>query len=158
MIEIETKIKIIHIDSLNSNSSSSSSSSGSGALPSACSNYQEITETTRLVSAPGYALGCDTDFPFTNRTHPLWIRFAKPGGTQLPLTTPGMNICGSEGTGWYAGSMPTTIGSIVNGTVCFTWYNSVCRFSTSISVAHCGSFYLYLLPPPPACMIRYCTI
>lgn len=151
------------LGALSSNSSSSlssSSSSGSGTLPSACSNssYQSINDPGRHVYAPGMALGCDNTWPFTNRTNPLWIRFEGPGGTMLPLTTPGMNVCGSEGTGWYDGAMPTSSGSIVNGTACFTWYTSVCRFSVSISVAHCGSYYVYLLPPAPACMSRYCTI
>ncbi len=107
--------------------------------------------------ASGYALGCDNSAPFINRTVPVWIRFIGTGGTTLPLTTPGLNICGSVGTGWYDGDMPSS-GQLVNGTACFTWYDSVCRYSQSISVGNCGSFYIYLLPPPPACMIRYCTI
>ena len=154
----------LFVGALNSNSSSSSlssssSSSGSGTLPSACSNYQSLNnDPTRHVSAPGYALACDNTLPFLNRTTPIWIRFEGPGGTTLPLTTPGTNVCGTEGAGWYDGVMPTTTGSIVNGTVCFTWSTSVCRFSVSISVAHCGSYYIYRLPPAPACMARYCTI
>ncbi|CAF3014499.1 unnamed protein product [Rotaria sp. Silwood2] len=61
-------------------------------------------------------------------------------------------------TGWYDGTMPSSTGQVLNGTACFTWYTSICRFSSSISVANCGSFYIYYLPPPPACMMRYCTI
>lgn len=147
----------ICLDASNS-SSSALSSNGGGALPSACSNYHTLKDAARHVSAPGYALGCDNTSPFINRTHPVWIRFEHPAGTMLPLTTPGMNVCGTEGTGWYDGVMPSSAGSIVNGTACFTWYSSICRFSVSISVAHCGSFYIYLLPPPPACMHRYCAI
>ena len=124
------------VGSLNSNSSSSlsSSSSGSGTLPSACSssNYKSINDASRHVFAPGMALSCDNTQSFTNQTSAVWVRFEGTGGTMLPLTTPGMNVCGTEGTGWYDGAMPTTSGSIVNGTACFTWYNSVCRFSVSI--------------------------
>jgi hypothetical protein len=127
-------------------------------LPSACSAYTTLNDPTRSVNAPGYALGCDNTSPFINRTFPVWIRFIGTGGTTLPLTTPGLNICGSQGTGWYYGAMPTSTGAIVNGTACFTWTTSVCGFSASISVANCGSFYIYLLPPPPICMARYCTI
>jgi len=68
-----------------------------------------------------------------------------------------MNICGTEGTGYFVGTMPSD-GELLNATACFTWYNSVCRFSVSISVANCGSYYVYYLPPAPACMMRYCTI
>ncbi|CAF0863085.1 unnamed protein product [Rotaria sordida] len=138
--------------------STTSSSSSSGSLPSSCSSYTTIDDPTRSISAAGYALGCDNTSPFINRTFPVWIRFIGTGGSTLPLQTPGMNLCGSEGTGWYDGTMPSSTGAIVNGTACFTWYNSVCRFSSSISVANCDSYYIYLLPPAPACMMRYCTI
>ncbi|CAF4417606.1 unnamed protein product, partial [Rotaria sp. Silwood2] len=127
-------------------------------LPSQCSAYTTLDDPTRNIAAVGYALGCDTTAPFINRTYPVWIRFIGTGGTELPLQTPGMNLCGSEGTGWYDGTMPSSTGQVLNGTACFTWYTSVCRFSSSISVANCGSFYIYYLPPPPACMMRYCTI
>lgn len=142
------------------NSTSSSSTSGSTdvvAWTTACSNYTELNDPTRSVFATGYPLNCDNTAPFSNRTSSVWIRFTGTGGTILPLTTPGMNICGSEGTGWYSGTMPSS-GEIINGTACFTWYNSVCRFSQAISVANCGSYYTYYLPPVPACMSRYCTI
>ncbi|CAF0877439.1 unnamed protein product [Adineta ricciae] len=129
-----------------------------GSLPSACSNYTPVDDPTRSINAPGYALGCDNTAPFANQSSPAWIRFIGTGGTTLPLQTPGMNICGSEGTGWYYGTMPSITGEVVNGTACFSWYTSVCRFSVSIIVANCGSFYIYRLPPAPACMMRYCTI
>jgi hypothetical protein len=125
-------------------------------LPSACSAYTTVDDPTRSVNAPGYALGCDNTAPFTNQSSPVWIRFVGTGGTTLPLTAPAMNLCGSAGTGWYDGTMPSS-GATINGTACFTWYTSTCRFSQSISVANCGSFYIYLLPPAPACMMRYCT-
>jgi hypothetical protein len=151
-------LSISGTNSTSSNSLSSSSSSGSRGWPSGCSAYTTLDDPTRNVYAAGYALGCDSTAPFTNRTNPVWIRFTGTGGTTLPLTTPGINLCGSVGTGWYDGSMPSSSGTIVNGTVCFTWYTSVCQYSQSISVANCGSFYIYLLPPAPACMMRYCTI
>ncbi|CAF1601975.1 unnamed protein product [Adineta ricciae] len=129
-----------------------------GSLPSACSNYTPVDDPTRSINALGYALGCDNTAPFANQSTPAWIRFIGTGGTTLPLQTPGMNICGSEGTGWYYGTMPSVTGEVVNGTACFSWYTSICRFSVSITVANCGSFYIYRLPPAPACMMRYCTI
>ena len=138
--------------------SSSSSSGGGGSLSSACSTYITIDDPTRNVNAPGYALGCDNTAPFTNLTSPVWIRFIGTGGSTLPLTTPGMDICGTQGTGWYDGDMPSSTGQIVNGTACFSWYTAVCRYSVSITVANCDSFYIYRLPPAPACMMRYCTI
>ena len=60
--------------------------------------------------APGYPLGCDSTAPFINRTQPVWIRFVGTGGTTLPLQTPGMDLCGSQSTGWYDGAMPSTAG------------------------------------------------
>ncbi len=141
----------------NSTNSSSSSSTDVATWTATCSSYTTLNDPTRSVFATGYALGCDNTAPFINRTTPIWSRFIGTGGTQLPLTTPGLNICGSVGTGWYSGVMPSS-GQIVNGTACFTWTYSVCQYSQSISVANCGSFYIYLLPPAPACMMRYCTI
>ncbi|CAF1031671.1 unnamed protein product [Adineta steineri] len=140
--------------SLTSNSTQTSSS---GTFPSSCSSYTTLNDPTRGVTAPGYALGCDNTAPFLNRTAPVWIRFMGTGGTTLPLTPPGLNLCGSTGTGWYAGAMPSS-GAMVNGTVCFNWDTAVCRYSSFISVVNCGSFYIYNLPPAPACMMRYCTI
>ncbi|CAM4888700.1 unnamed protein product [Rotaria socialis] len=142
---------------LASNSTSSSSSESNGILPNACSAYTTIDDPTRSISAPGYALGCDNTAPFSNQSIGVWIRFIGTGGSTLPLSSPGMNLCGSTGTGWYAGSMPSSTGQITNGTACFTWYTSVCRASVSISVANCNSFYIYFLPPAPICMARYCT-
>lgn len=147
---------------LTASNSSAASNTGTSAsallLQQACSNYTSINDPTRSVFATGYPLGCDNTAPFINRTHRVWIRFEGSGGTILPLATPGMDICGSVGTGWFSGVMPTTYGTMNNATVCFTWYTDICRFSYSISVVHCGSFYSYLLPATPACMMRYCTI
>jgi hypothetical protein len=126
-------------------------------LPPACSAYITINDPTRSVNAPGYALGCDNTPPFTNQSSPVWMRFEGTGGSTLPLAAPSINLCGTTGTGWYSGQMPASSGQISNGTACFSWYTGTCSFSTSISVANCDSFYIYLLPPPPACMMRYCT-
>ena len=139
------------------NSTNSTSRTNYALWSAACSSYQPINDATRNVNAAGYALACDNTGYFANDSNPTWIRFTGSGGTTLPLATPGMNVCGSQGTGWYAGTMPSS-GEMVNGTVCFTWTGSICRFSVSISVANCGSFYIYLLPTVPACMMRYCTI
>ncbi|CAF3870287.1 unnamed protein product [Rotaria magnacalcarata] len=143
---------------LASNSTSSSSSGSSGSLSAACSAYTTIDDPTRSISASGYALGCDNTAPFSNQSIGVWIRFIGTGGSTLPLSSPGMNLCGSTGTGWYAGTMPSSTGQITNGTACFTWYSGVCRASVSIRVANCDSFYIYFLPPAPICMARYCTI
>ncbi|CAF4479012.1 unnamed protein product [Rotaria socialis] len=109
---------------LASNSTSSSSSESNGILPNACSAYTTIDDPTRSISAPGYALGCDNTAPFSNQSIGVWIRFIGTGGSTLPLSSPGMNLCGSTGTGWYAGSMPSSTGQITNGTACFTWYTT----------------------------------
>ncbi|CAF4937764.1 unnamed protein product, partial [Rotaria socialis] len=67
---------------------------------------------------------CDNTAPFSNQSIGVWIRFIGTGGSTLPLSSPGMNLCGSTGTGWYAGSMPSSTGQITNGTACFTWYTT----------------------------------
>lgn len=46
---------------------------------------------------------------------------------------------------------------VTNGSVCFTWGLNSCNWKQSIRIKNCGSHYVYQLPPPPECYLRYCT-
>jgi hypothetical protein len=92
---------------------------------------------------------------FTSAT--TWVRFNGTGGTQIATTSPGINACNTQATGWYASAMPS-ITATVMGTVCYAWTSSTCAFANSIFVTNCGPYYVYGLISPPNCDMRYCTV
>lgn len=123
------------------------------AWPSQCSSYVTITDSTRLLSSPN-GTQCDQAVFSSTST---WYRFTGAGGAQIVTSAPLMNQCGTDASGWFANTMPTA-GTTVVGTVCYVWLTSNCLWSNSISVTHCGTFYVYGLIAPPTCKLRYCTI
>lgn len=46
---------------------------------------------------------------------------------------------------------------IANGTACFTWGPYNCHWKQNIRIKNCGKYYVYQLPPPPQCYLRYCS-
>jgi hypothetical protein len=121
-------------------------------LPSQCSSYTTIDDASRNVNADGND-GCDTLF----MSGSTWTRFIGASGTQLPTTPTSPNQCGTQVTGWYSGAMPTVSETITNGRVCFSFDGDACKWSNTIGVTNCGSFYVYQLTMPPVCSARYCT-
>jgi len=122
-----------------------------------CTSYTTINDPTRNVANTAIYGTCDTGPLFNASNGGSWIRFVGTGGTTIPLTSPGMYHCGGFASGWFNGTLPTTVGTAVNGTVCFDIDPGSCWFSISISVVNCGGFYVYFLPPVTACNSRYCT-
>lgn len=127
--------------------------SGQITLPSQCYTYSTINDPSRSVTADVGSNQCDASFTPDN----TWYRFVGNGGTQIPTTSTPPNQCGTQVTGWYAGSMPAISETVNNGQVCFAWNNNPCRWSNTIGVTNCGSFYVYRLTLPPVCAARYCT-
>ena len=86
----------------------------------------------------------------------IWVRY---GGTATRLATsaPLVYRCATSAPGWYTGTLPSTVGSVVTGVVCFSWTSSICDFHSTISVANCNGFYIYLVVSPSQCSLRYCT-
>lgn len=122
------------------------------AFPSQCSSYTTISDATRLTTAGGGSV-CDSSV-FSSST--TWVRFTAPGGTQVATTPPSANQCGTQATGWFNGTMPSS-GSTVNGTACYVWGSNTCNWNNNIRVTNCGSFYVFGLILPPICNARYCT-
>ena len=46
---------------------------------------------------------------------------------------------------------------VAKGRVCFTYGSNNCRWKQNIYIKNCGSYYVYQLPPPPDCPLRYCS-
>ncbi|CAF1636827.1 unnamed protein product, partial [Adineta ricciae] len=74
-------------------------------IPTQCSTYTTITDSTRRVSSTSC---CQNDYNYESG----WYRFTGEGGTQL-VTTPlhQNNICSSSYPGWWNGTLPVEVGS-----------------------------------------------
>jgi hypothetical protein len=123
------------------------------SLPSQCSNYTLDTDSSRLSTySVVVGSGCDVTLYAT----PIWVRF---GGTatRMATTPPQVYRCATSATGWYTGTLPSTVGVIVTGVVCYTWTSSICDFHNTVSVINCNGFYIYLLDSPSQCSLRYCS-
>ncbi|CAF1385349.1 unnamed protein product [Adineta ricciae] len=118
-----------------------------------CSSYTNISDATRLTTASGGS-ACDSSI-FSSST--TWVRFTGSGGTQLATTAPSANQCGTQASGWYSSSLPSS-GSSINGTACYVWGSNNCNWSNAVRVTNCGSFYVFGLVTPPVCNARYCTV
>jgi hypothetical protein len=74
----------------------------------------------------------------------------------MPTSPTNPNQCGTQVTGWYSGYMPA-VSETLNGRVCFSFEGDSCKWSNTIAVTNCGSFYVYELTMPPVCSARYCA-
>ncbi|CAF3692424.1 unnamed protein product [Rotaria sp. Silwood1] len=122
-----------------------------------CSSYTTIDDPSRNIAQSSLYALCDRGSPFNTSNGGSWIRFIGTGGTILPLTAPAQGRCGAYMVGWFNGTLPTTVNTAVNGTACFSMNSVPCPFSVFILVMNCSGFYVYFLPPAPACNGRYCT-
>ena len=118
-----------------------------------CLSYRTISDSTRLSTSFG-GLSCDTSIFSSNIS---WVRFTSPGGSEIPTWAVSSNQCGTEGSGWFNGSMPS-IGVTINGTVCYQQNTNICNWSNEIQITNCALFYVYALVAPPMCNLRYCTV
>ena len=73
-----------------------------------------------------------------------------------PESAPAVFACGTDAPGWLDGAHPAPEEGAVDRTVCFNWSGNECSWSASIEVLNCGAFYLYHLPVPSQCALRYC--
>ncbi len=135
----------------------SSVSTGSlGGAP--CSAYTTIDDPSRNVAQLLSSRPCDNGPLFNTSNHGAWIRFVGSGGTIMAVSSPSLNHCGGYVTGWFNGILPTAVGTMVNGSVCFTTDAGTCSLFYESSVIYCtGSFYIYFLQPVSFCNARYCT-
>jgi len=123
-----------------------------------CSSYTTINDPLRNIAQIGSSGPCDNKPLFNASGDGAWIRFVGSGGTIIALSSPGVNHCGGYSTGWFNGTLPTTLGTMANGSVCFSSDIFKCFVSYQSSVIYCtGSFYIYFLRPTSFCNARYCT-
>lgn len=122
-------------------------------LPGQCLSYVTNSDSTRNAGYGTY-IGCDSG-TFGVGT---WVRFVSPAGTLIPNYVVGAYYCGTHATGWFTGVYPSSPATSTSGTVCFNWSGISCYWSSSITITHCGTYYVFYIRDPPACSLRYCTI
>lgn len=125
----------------------------------ACSGYTQIDDPSRNIANVASPGQCDNGPIFNVSGGAAWIRFVGSGGTELPMSSPGINHCGAFLSGWYNDTLPIIPNTPTNGTVCFETYADICGFSLDTTVVLCspGNFYVFRLLPIPICNARYCT-
>jgi cysteine-rich repeat protein len=122
-------------------------------LPPECLGYTELKEPDRAVSfndGPGKVTKCD-------KTADKWHRFLDPAGTVIPLTQPSLYSCGTDAPGYMLGDYPAPEDGIVNRTVCYPWIGEPCNWSNDVLVLNCGDYFVWQLPTPSECALRYCA-
>ena len=123
-------------------------------LPTECLGYIELKEADRASSfndGQGKVNKCD------KTTDDKWHRFLPPAGLVMPLKAPTQYSCGTEAPGWMVGEYPVFDDGVVPRQVCFAWFGEPCFWSTDIHVRNCGEYFVFQLPNPPECSLRYCA-
>jgi len=109
-----------------------------------CLSYTTINDPSRSVMQTGFFGPCDNGSLFYGSSDGAWIRFVGSGGTIMASSSPGTKNCGGYITGWFNGALPTTLGTMFNGSVCLTADGFECVMDYETSVIYCtGSFYVY---------------
>eukprot|EP00112_Aurelia_sp_Birch-Aquarium-sp1_P020509 Seg53.16 transcript_id=Seg53.16/GoldUCD/mRNA.D3Y31 product="Pancreatic secretory granule membrane major glycoprotein GP2" protein_id=Seg53.16/GoldUCD/D3Y31 len=132
-------------------------------VSSQCQNYQILSDATRYI---GYVDGtysmCDSGLASR------WYRFMGNAGSKILDYNPGLQPntfgCKTHAAGWLNGQHPSVADGEVSRTVCFIWWQSNnigdpilnCKWSTSIKIRNCGSFFVYYLVSTGNCYLRYC--
>ena len=119
-----------------------------------CYHYQNLSDANRKSS---YVTPIDGPSLCDNSLPKGWYRFVGAAGTKMPTTRVPMYRCGTDFSGWLDGAHPTLEDSQVCRMVCFSRRTTGCRFSATISVKNCGSYFIYKLQKPPSCPSRYCS-
>ena len=150
-------------------------------VPSQCSSYTTVSDTTRNTNAPPpawdsagrtYFYKCDRGF----FTPGVWYRFQDSNGYNYIPTSPPPNYngiqswspyiptvqCQTQGSGWYSGSVPTSVYSTASANTCYIDNGNVaCRsdWIAPVQSTNCGTFLVYKWPgeAASACNLRICT-
>ncbi|CAF4806847.1 unnamed protein product, partial [Rotaria sp. Silwood2] len=82
-----------------------------------CLSYTVVNDPSRNIATCGAGGIYDNGSLFNKSIGGRWIRFVGTSGTIIPLTSPGANHCGAFRTGWFNGTLPSIVGTIVSGDV-----------------------------------------
>ena len=121
-----------------------------------CTTYEEVSEANRISNykTPLYGPAlCDKYLEG-------WYRFVGAAGTRMPTTRVEPYHCGTDWSGWIDGAHPTVEDGEVKRKVCFSNRPSetpLCKYSTTIFVKNCESYFIYKLVKLINCDSRYCA-
>ena len=134
-------------------------------VPDQCKSYNVLNNPKRKMSyvLPDRNKGYHCDKASMKHLSPDWkgtgwYRVQEPAGSRIPDTPTEENHCGSHISGWIQGNHPSLVGEEKNAKVCFSYQNKDCRWSGSVKILHCDSYFLYYLTETPVCHASYCTI
>ena len=118
-----------------------------------CYHYQSLSDANRKSSyiTPQYQEVCDDQIPVE------WYRFVGASGTKMPTARVPAYRCGTDWPGWLNGAHPTVEDGVVDRSVCFSDRSTGCKYSKTIVVKNCGSYFIYKLFHSPGCNSRYCS-
>ena len=111
--------------------------------------YKTLTEYDRSVSYSG-VVKCDNTLAHN------WYRITGAAGSQIPIFSVKRKHCGTDAPGWMIGDQPTVADGAVDRQVCYHGPDDSCQYNNFILARNCTGFYIYLLPKPPRCNLRYC--
>ena len=134
--------------------------------------YNILDDPNRNAETGEYADLCDVETTWTKAPDwhgPGWYRMKEPAGTVIPENVINVNKCGTYSPGWLNGTHPKNVGEVVNRRVCYNYEGHFeepvdykndpqCYRHSDIKIKNCGDFYLYELPEPSDCPLRYCSI
>ena len=126
-------------------------------------DYKLLNDSSRNVEYGGNDIYTDNSLSTSKSPDwngPGWYRMIEPAGLQLSEKNMIAFRCGTLYPGYLDGTHPIHIGVEKNMTVCFSWIDDPCYYSSQIQVKSCGDFYLYyLVTPSPEypSTTRYCS-
>ena len=85
-----------------------------------------------------------------------WYRFVGAAGTKMPTMRVPAFRCGTDFSGWLDGAHPTMEDDKVYRKVCLSDRVPSCKYTQTIFVKNCGSYFIYRLKTPLGCSLRYC--
>ncbi|XP_067041983.1 uncharacterized protein [Acropora muricata] len=119
-----------------------------------CNINTPINETRRSINSiwePGQIPLCDRLLPFG------WYRFTSFGGSKMPETPVQDYHCGTHDPVWLRDPHPTTSEGNIERRACISSFGNTCRYSITINVTNCGSYFVYYLRPLYFCATAYCA-
>ena len=133
-------------------------------FPPQCSDYKTLNDPSRHYTQ-GRAYNCDKPGQSYGHTSPQWrgadwYRFSGPAGTKMATKkeVTNENMCGTRAAGHLDTNTHPDLadGQSQDQKVCFYQGTRQCYRSTTVTIQKCDGFYIYKLPNPPACSLRYC--
>ena len=124
-----------------------------------CNDYHVLNDPTRnlhYATTDWFCDDTDRDDPSPEWHGPGWYRLGMPAGTSIPEEPVEPYHCNTAATGWLNGNHPAP-GNTIDATICFNWNGNNCWTQIQIQIKHCDEYFLYYLPDPPQCNLRYCA-